>query len=955
VRIEGWRVDGYGILADHAVDGLPPGLTVVHGPNEAGKSTLLDFVRGVLFGYPDRRHRQGVREPLRGGRHGGALRLADESGASWLLERHADAREPVLTGPDGRAGDAEDLRRLLGGADAGLFRSVFAFGLDELASLATLEADEVRDLVFSAGVLGAGRSATRAARALEQRQAAIVRPRRQDALANGLRRRLDEVEAQLREARAAAEGYPAAAGVAARLDEEVRAAARRAEELRNRGAELDRLTTCWPIWARRRDAAARLAEIGPLARAARGLLSLESELRRLAAERSGYEHELAKCADLATQLHSIEGELDKRLAEVGPGADPGRLGSAEAGAELLREARSVAEQHRDGQAELRALDAETERARDNATRALEASEAARRERHARSGLELGELGLALRELRGRVAERDQLAADVAEAERARRLAAIAGAHRRELPAAGLVAAVLALVAAALAATGAYAFHSHRGAIGGILVALAVVVLLLVGVLIGASRRAAARASSGPAEPAPPELGRTVTAIAALAERLGMSGEPTQVDLDTATARLEVEREDRRHLDELERVAGEARRQAGEAVRRAGERRASVAALERQAMELAASLGLAAELSPGGLVAAVDHLRAAQKLQEARRRVRAELDALSATVAAYQAAVARVARLSAGGEDGHGTAAVAEAGPDAGGDAAAGEQVLLLERDLEEALAAQRERAELERVARLAEEDLARALGSDAGAECLAAELATGAVLAWEQERTRLAAELEDAIAEHERVLRTRAEAQRTLDSLRGSDDIARLELDREALTGELEAALEQWVVLGLARGLLERTLVRYEQERQPAVIHRAGTLFAEVTGGRYVQLVAREEADNVRSHGIDVIAASGTRVDAGRLSRGTAEQLYLCLRLALAATFAERAVALPLLLDDVLVNFDPGRAAAVAQAVADTARQHQVLAFTCHPHVVELLRCADPAARLVELWRDASV
>jgi len=33
----------------------------------------------------------------------------------------------------------------------------------------------------------------------------------------------------------------------------------------------------------------------------------------------------------------------------------------------------------------------------------------------------------------------------------------------------------------------------------------------------------------------------------------------------------------------------------------------------------------------------------------------------------------------------------------------------------------------------------------------------------------------------------------------------------------------------------------------------------------------------------------------------------LCLRLGLAETFAERSEALPLILDDVLVNFDPGR------------------------------------------------
>ena len=92
-------------------------------------------------------------------------------------------------------------------------------------------------------------------------------------------------------------------------------------------------------------------------------------------------------------------------------------------------------------------------------------------------------------------------------------------------------------------------------------------------------------------------------------------------------------------------------------------------------------------------------------------------------------------------------------------------------------------------------------------------------------------------------------------------------------------------------------------------------------------------------------------MDASSLSRGSVEQLYLCLRLGLAETFAERSEALPFILDDVLVNFDPGRAASVAEALADTAERHQVLFFTCHPHLVELVRQVAPDAQVVELDR----
>ena len=213
------------------------------------------------------------------------------------------------------------------------------------------------------------------------------------------------------------------------------------------------------------------------------------------------------------------------------------------------------------------------------------------------------------------------------------------------------------------------------------------------------------------------------------------------------------------------------------------------------------------------------------------------------------------------------------------------------------------------------------------------------------------AELTERGAQHDALVGERAELLAQREALLHSSEIAELELELSAVREDLTSRLREWAELGLARALLERALRRYEQERQPLVIRRAGELFSEVTAGRYDRLVAREQSDGGRSHGLDALRPSGARVDSGALSRGTAEQLYLCLRLALAATFAERSVRLPLVLDDVLVNFDPERARALAGALAKVATTHQVLVFTCHPHVVELLSEQVTGLRVVELGR----
>ena len=46
------HIDGFGVFHNKLVTGLKPGLNIVYGKNEFGKTTLLEFIRRVLFGFP---------------------------------------------------------------------------------------------------------------------------------------------------------------------------------------------------------------------------------------------------------------------------------------------------------------------------------------------------------------------------------------------------------------------------------------------------------------------------------------------------------------------------------------------------------------------------------------------------------------------------------------------------------------------------------------------------------------------------------------------------------------------------------------------------------------------------------------------------------------------------------------------------------------------------------------
>jgi uncharacterized protein YhaN len=260
------------------------------------------------------------------------------------------------------------------------------------------------------------------------------------------------------------------------------------------------------------------------------------------------------------------------------------------------------------------------------------------------------------------------------------------------------------------------------------------------------------------------------------------------------------------------------------------------------------------------------------------------------------------------------------------------------------MAAAARRGALEAAAADRERQLTIRLGSGVEAEALRAELAAGRSQEWRRSLDSLSAELESIQATRDRALREQRDAETRLRALEESAELAGLEGERLRVLTELEAAAHRWRVLVTAQGLIERTLQEFERTRQPEVLAEASKMFATVTGGRFRRLSqAEREGEVVIFDGAD----APLRID--ELSRGTAEQLYVCIRLGLAAEFARRTVSLPLVMDDVLVNFDPSRARAMARVLVDFASGRQVLFFTCHPSTRDLLAGVDEGVGVVEM------
>jgi uncharacterized protein YhaN len=176
--------------------------------------------------------------------------------------------------------------------------------------------------------------------------------------------------------------------------------------------------------------------------------------------------------------------------------------------------------------------------------------------------------------------------------------------------------------------------------------------------------------------------------------------------------------------------------------------------------------------------------------------------------------------------------------------------------------------------------------------------------------------------------------------------MARARQELESVRVEAAQAADRYLAATLAVRLIDRARERFERERQPEVVRTAGRVFSVMTGGRYTDV--RVPLDG---SGISVVTAAGDVRSTDRLSRGTAEQLYLALRVGLIKSLGTTGAALPVLMDDVVVNFDPERRAGAVAAVAELAAMRQVLFFTCHPETASALAGAVPGAKLLSLDR----
>ena len=1015
MKITALEVDGYGVWSGLKLGDLSDGLNVFYGPNEAGKTTLMQFVRSVLYGFSPRRRR--YLPPLRGGRPGGSVYVVGPNGR-FQVSRHDNEAEPggrdlvTLSGADGTRQGEHLLKVLLSNVDEATFNNVFAVGLDELQELGTLSDTEAASLLYNLSV-GLDRvSLVEVVGELEASRKRLLDP-------DGSPCQVTQLLAEREKLRAELEGFGTMTRryghLAAEHEQTEREAARlekESNELRQHVQVIEIAAKLRDRWQQRIELDNQLAAMGPAAAMPEGAVKrldainarLEKHQGRLEGlKRRGKEIQ-AEAAGLkvnesfwrlAPRIEALQeqeewiGNLQSRMAEL-----------EEEIADL--EARFKAEQQRfglegDGRTAvlpslsssslaglrppargLRECRQRLEQARQEAAAAKETAQAlANQIRGTLAGRGEQDLAASMDRAAARVAELRRLVQIDQRLDQMSRYQDDLETQSRELLNRQLLPAWVLIglggvfvLGVVLLMAGLFMPGSITGSLGWPLALLG-----LMGTLAAvATKFTLERSNARRLDACQRQISMLQVQIKqAKQERDGLDEQLARVGGSVAS-RLEAAEKDLAALEEL--VPLDARRQAAEheaeaAAQRIGQAESELASAGGRWREALRSAGLPEKLSPKQVRSLVS---GGEELAEIQRRLELRYEEFQQRSRELDALTARIAGIAA------------DTGLSVDGDHLV-DQLRGLARQLEEEQSRFARREELrvearrlrsrrsrhkEAISRLKRRrrELLRMVGVEEEEEFrrLAVQLARCAVL--RRERETLQREIDAAVGGH----CTEEDVRRELEAGRGNELEARreeLERRRRATDAELgkrferrgqlsaqlkalaedgrpaakqlelavvekrlEEAIFRWRTVAVTSRILDGIRTSYERDRQPETLQEASKYLRRLTEDRYVRVWTPLGEDVLL-----VDDAEGRSLPVELLSRGAREQLFVCLRLALAGCYARRGAQLPLVLDDVLVNFDGQRAKAAAGLLRDfAAAGQQLLVFTCHEHILKLFK-----------------
>ncbi|MCC4383501.1 AAA family ATPase [Limosilactobacillus reuteri] len=156
MKIKKAHIDGFGKWHDQDFD-FTANPQIIYGPNEAGKTTLMAFLVSILFGFADGRGKNRFAQyiPKTTSSYGGSL-LVEINGHDYVIKRQRgrNGGKVSVTDSQGRQGDEQELKQLLGPMDRSLYQALFSFSQRDLTAVDELNRDEWQQHLQQLGAVG---------------------------------------------------------------------------------------------------------------------------------------------------------------------------------------------------------------------------------------------------------------------------------------------------------------------------------------------------------------------------------------------------------------------------------------------------------------------------------------------------------------------------------------------------------------------------------------------------------------------------------------------------------------------------------------------------------------------------------------------------------------------------------------------------------------------------------
>ncbi|TVR79308.1 MAG: hypothetical protein EA409_09365 [Saprospirales bacterium] len=961
--IKSIHIEGFGIFNDKKLDGFGQGLHLIYGENEAGKSTLLDFIQFTLSGYP--RTRSQRRPPLSGGNHGGKIQFLDSQGREWELYHSGANRSISLfeVASGKRYDDERFFKELISDANEDIYKNIYAINLQELYDINSIQESGMKDRIYSLGTGVTGLDL----RSLESGiQASANEFYRSGARTNfrlkDLSDEIHSLEMKLAEMSLSAEEYDRLQSDIEQLKFDVKNLDNELKVNNSEFTELSARLEVYPEYIQFEDAQNKLAELGEIP------IIPDAQINQIQQLRQRRESLLDDLKKEIEDEKNLRFEIDKlppktELESLLPHLD--LLKKDHVNFEfLLKEKESIlASLKRSKKLKNQFLERMgegfTEEVLSRFRNTLELREKGEETRARQIGLETDVRSLQERlkgasekmeefDLKVKMVDQslhDHTISNEVEAGEARnKLASLEIQrdkffHSLKTGVKGVnfyTKAALWLMVVIAIGSGVWIMDTHTYlAIVLLVVAFSVVVLNLL------FRNQAGGQKEYP-EPEKIQLGinelqQDLKKYEDLIEEL--TGQRHQWELSKGNHEriqkdlMEAQQELAKLLENWKNLLSDLDLpltlrpqntiETATNIDRFMEMREGIIEQEEQlekvqeginGFEVKLRNNFPVQIDQSSIFQSEQLIRSLEeykKVDQRRRELMRQLEQISTRNGRQKERIAEIELDLESSLKHYGLNSIE------------GFEKHLLEQEKYKNLEAVRDKAVQTIETRFGRRALQEVIESMSGLD----------VMELENRKSMAESRLKDLKIERDNKMREVGQLQNSASAKLNRQELAESELRLASLKSELQAEYRNWMVARIAAKVVGLCKRKYQDTRQPEVIKKTAEIFSRITEGRYINLQTEIDKEE-----LILTELSGRRKKLEQLSRGTREQLLLALRMGLIEQYEQGgAEPLPVVLDDVLVNFDDKRAATMAAQLLAFAEKRQVLLFTCHNRMRNLM------------------